>query len=307
MNFPVDFVWTSCSSWNDRAMDRYPHKGRSIIVKCYDLPDLMYSMRSAHANASWYRNMVLILSDDDRVPDFLKGGKVPRLRIVRHSDFIPAQYLATFNSNVIESYIHKIHGLSEHFVYFNDDTYICKPTSWKHFFTTDGRPINRHCLGSPDHSLEPHPFMFVKMMQNAIKAYGMHHTRYQHNVQPFQKSLIKRYEKRFKPELERYSSNRYRSPNDFNLLRFTTCFSTSEGVAAYKQTGDAYDGFYEAGDSSGMRRLLSSNRRTLPRFLCINNSTPETNHLVQSVVSRLFPVPIPSEKLTVHNHDMHNL
>ena len=58
----------------------------------------------------------------------------PKLHLVDHKDIIPKEFLPTFNSGVIERYIHKIPGLSERFVYFNDDFYIIRATSPERFF-----------------------------------------------------------------------------------------------------------------------------------------------------------------------------
>ena len=47
-------------------------------------------------------------------------GNDPKMHIVRHEEFIPKQYLPTFSSHTIELNIHRIEGLAEYFVYFND-------------------------------------------------------------------------------------------------------------------------------------------------------------------------------------------
>jgi hypothetical protein len=43
------------------------------------------------------------------------------IKIIYHSEIISAEFLPTFCSTVIESSLHKIPGLAEHFVYNNDD------------------------------------------------------------------------------------------------------------------------------------------------------------------------------------------
>ena len=45
-----------------------------------------------------------------------------------HNEFIPAKFLPTFNSGVIECFLHKIPGLAELFVYANDDFYLFNET-----------------------------------------------------------------------------------------------------------------------------------------------------------------------------------
>lgn len=72
------------------------------------------------------------------VPEFLNLNN-PKLNIVKHTDFIPEEYLPTFSSHAIEMNIHRIPGLSEKFVYFNDDTFIVRHMDEKAFFN-DGLP-----------------------------------------------------------------------------------------------------------------------------------------------------------------------
>ena len=64
----------------------------------------------------------------------------PKLVWVKHSDYIPSQYLPTFNANTIEMNFHRIVGLSERFVYFNDDMFLLKSVS-PAFFFKEGFPV----------------------------------------------------------------------------------------------------------------------------------------------------------------------
>lgn len=62
---------------------------------------------------------------------FITWGHIPawlninnkKLIIIKHSDYMPSKYLPSFNSNAIELNMHRIKGLSEKFVYFNDDVF----------------------------------------------------------------------------------------------------------------------------------------------------------------------------------------
>lgn len=70
------------------------------------------------------------------LPEFLNLNN-PKLNIVKHEDFIPAEYLPTFSSHAIELNIHRIPGLSEEFVYFNDDMFIVRNMDEKSFFKNE--------------------------------------------------------------------------------------------------------------------------------------------------------------------------
>ena len=61
----------------------------------------------------------------------------PKLNIVNHKDFIPEKYLPTFNSHAIEWNMHRIPGLAENFVYFNDDMFLIKKVRPEQYFKND--------------------------------------------------------------------------------------------------------------------------------------------------------------------------
>lgn len=92
---------------------------------------LRYWFRGVEKFAPWVRKIHFIVNG--RTPEWLDTSN-PKLHIVRHADFIPAEFLPTFNSVVIERYMHRIPGLSEHFVYFNDDFYIINHLPVERFF-----------------------------------------------------------------------------------------------------------------------------------------------------------------------------
>ncbi len=63
--------------------------------------------------------------------------------MVDHRDILPPEALPCFNSVVLEHFLHRIPGLSEHFLYANDDMFFGAPVGPGFFFTPDGRPIVR--------------------------------------------------------------------------------------------------------------------------------------------------------------------
>lgn len=78
----------------------------------------------------------LVVSNPEQVPAEL-GGKV---EVVLHKSIIPEKYLPTFNSTTIEMFLHKIPGLSERYVYFNDDMFPVGKLSETDFFR-GGKPV----------------------------------------------------------------------------------------------------------------------------------------------------------------------
>jgi len=59
----------------------------------------------------------------------------PKIQIVEHKQILPQSVLPTFNANPLEINLHRIKGLTEQFVYFNDDTFILRPLKENYFFS----------------------------------------------------------------------------------------------------------------------------------------------------------------------------
>lgn len=90
-----------------------------------------YWFRAVEKFCPWVRKVHFVTCG--HVPDWLNLD-CPKLNHVKHSDYIPAEYLPTFSANTIEMNIHRIPGLAEHFVFFNDDTFLTRPMSREAFF-----------------------------------------------------------------------------------------------------------------------------------------------------------------------------
>ena len=122
-----------------------------------DWGTLRYWFRGVEKFAPWVNNIFFITCG--HLPEWLNENH-PKLKIVNHSEYIPKEYLPTFNSNVIEFYFHKIKGLSNNFVYFNDDMFLLNSVKPERFFR-DGLPcdlaamrtiINRGMFGTSIYS-----------------------------------------------------------------------------------------------------------------------------------------------------------
>lgn len=58
----------------------------------------------------------------------------PKLRLVSHAEFMPPEYLPTFNCNPIHFCLHHIPDLAEHFVLFDDDMFLLRPVGPETYF-----------------------------------------------------------------------------------------------------------------------------------------------------------------------------
>lgn len=99
-----------------------------------DWGTLKYWFRGISQNLPFVRRVHLLVSNIEQVPDWVNRDTV---NVVLHKDFIPEKYLPTFNSTTIEMFIPFIPGLSERFVYFNDDMFAINSTNELDFFNGD--------------------------------------------------------------------------------------------------------------------------------------------------------------------------
>lgn len=77
----------------------------------------------------------MIVSNISQVPQWINRKKI---HIVCHKDIIPQELLPTFNSNTIELFMHNIFGLSEHYIYSCDDTFLVRPLTYQMLFNSNG-------------------------------------------------------------------------------------------------------------------------------------------------------------------------
>lgn len=92
---------------------------------------LKYLFRSLEQFAPWFRKIFFVTCGQK--PDWL-NTTCTKLYMIDHKDFIPHKYLPTFNANTIELNLHRIKGLSEQFVYFNDDMFLLNKIGAEKFF-----------------------------------------------------------------------------------------------------------------------------------------------------------------------------
>lgn len=99
---------------------------------------LPYWFRGVEKFTPWVRKIHFIC--DQEPPAWLNTDH-PKLHIVRHEDYLPEEYRPAFSSHPIELNMHRIEGLSEKFVYFNDDTYVLRSLEPEYFFK-HGLPVD---------------------------------------------------------------------------------------------------------------------------------------------------------------------
>lgn len=144
IDFVVTWVDGSDKKWQeDRNYYSLRNCGDSRIKRYRDWDLLKYWFRGVENFAPWVNKIHFVTYG--HLPNWL-NTKHPQLNIVRHKDFIPQEFLPTFNSNAIELNIHRIQGLAEQFVYFNDDVFLINNVKQEDFFHK-GIPCDAAVLG----------------------------------------------------------------------------------------------------------------------------------------------------------------
>ena len=139
MNEPIDFVvtwvngsdpeWLSCKEKCQAGVKTEKDTDGECRYRDWEL--FRYWFRAVEKYAPWVNNVYLVTYG--HVPEWLNLN-APKLKFITHKDYIPEQYLPTFNCDPIELNLHRIKGLSEHFVYFNDDVFLNQPVVPEDFF-----------------------------------------------------------------------------------------------------------------------------------------------------------------------------
>lgn len=150
-NAPIDFViiWVDGSdpAWiQERQRYKADSNTDSSTSRFRDWDNLQYWFRGVEKFAPWVNKIHFVTWG--HLPSWL-NVEHPKLNIVRHEDYIPSEYLPTFSSHTIELNLHRIKGLSENFVYFNDDMFLIDFAREQDFFKAnlpcDSALLNVHC------------------------------------------------------------------------------------------------------------------------------------------------------------------
>lgn len=104
-----------------------------------DNDELKYSLRSLEMYAPWVRNIYIVTNG--QIPNWLNLS-IPNIKIIPHSMlYEDKNLLPTFNSASIEFQLHKIPGLSDKFIYFNDDMILGNYTTLSDFWSKEEGPV----------------------------------------------------------------------------------------------------------------------------------------------------------------------
>lgn len=260
--------------------------------------ELKYSLRSIETYAPWIRKIYIIT--DNQIPQWLDTSN-PKIRIVDHTEIMPAESLPCFNSSLIEHFLYRIPDLSEHFLLANDDTYINKKISIDDFFTSLGFPIIR-LTHKPfrklrwfwrekicKKALKNYSKMIDRSSRLVEKKYGIYHTGMpHHNIDAYLKSDYQQIiEKDFRDEFSANDLNHMRNENDIHR-------SIISYIALAEKRGKLH---YVSEKESMIVRIHKKKDyvkllKNQPLFFCMNDSeyaNDEDRIMSKEMLAKRFP------------------
>ncbi|MFD7098033.1 stealth family protein [Streptomyces xanthophaeus] len=311
VRFPVDAVYTwvdgADPAWRARrarVTDEPYHAQAGNDARYLNRDELRYSLRSLHLYAPWIRHIYLVT--DRQVPAWLAPSH-PGLTLVDHRDvFADSSALPTFNSHAIESRLHHIGGLSEHFLYLNDDFFLGSPLTPENFFLASGASKffpSPALLPSGTASARDIPASAAGMNNRVLleARFGVTVTRkMMHIPYPLRRSVLAELEREFPKEHRATAHSRLRGIHDLSIpasLYHHYAFLTGRAVPAelrYQYLDLALP--QTAARLAGL--LRTRNRQTF----CLNDTVTATGTdpaiapaAIRDFLEAYFPVPGPFE------------
>ncbi|MCD4526707.1 stealth conserved region 3 domain-containing protein [Nocardioides sp. cx-173] len=310
--FPVDVVYTwvdgSDPEWDagrrrrlaestDEAVQSPAASGQARYL---ERGELRASMRSVHLFAPWVRRIHLVTAG--QVPAWL-DTEHPMVRVVDHRELLPPEALPTFSSHAIETALHRIDGLAEHFLYLNDDMVLGRPTRPERWFSPAGACAvfpSSGVLGLPGQDDLPYLHAAANNRRLLQEAFGVTTTRtllhapYAHRV-----SVLEEITERFADAVGATARSPFRSETDVSLL---SSLAQHYGLI----TGTAYVGEI---DYTFVNLTVPDVKRRLTRLLdreqdsfCLGDhhdfARPRevVDQMVAETLEAYVPVPAPWER-----------
>lgn len=314
VDFPIDVVYT----WvNGADPDWLARKNRALAENGWvsanrqaangsryvSRDELRYSMRSLHYYAPWVRRVFLVT--DDQVPEWLNVDN-PKLRLVSHREiFGDTGRLPTFNSHAIESRLHRIPGLAEHFLYLNDDVFFGRPVTPQTFFTPGGNSrlflsANRVDSGPP--LADEPPVMSAGKNNRAVieREFGRFLAqKTKHTPHAVRRSVLEEIERRCPEEVLGTAGRQFRNPADISMLsslQHYWAYLTNRAVL-----GDINYMYTDLADPATPVRLAHALRHRHNEVFCLNDTDAEglpageQTALLQEFLPAYYPFRSPYE------------
>ncbi|MBM7768255.1 stealth conserved region 3 domain-containing protein [Glutamicibacter nicotianae] len=303
IDFPIDVVYTwvddTDPEWKERKNQHLPAEERlhplaTSEVRFRNRDELKYSIRSVRTFAPWV-NKIYIVTDAQR-PSWLIDNS--DIEVIDHRELFPdSESTPTFNSHAIESVLHRIPGLSEHFLYLNDDVMFMRYQDPETFFHSNGiakffqSPVK---IADLEDKTEPHMWAAINNRRILASLFGRNITQSMlHTPHAHRKSVLCEVEQKFSDIFATVRSNRFRASTDISLL---SSFAQYYGYFTGKYLPGSIRYTYCAIGSSTSRqrfRELALEERFDVLALGESNEPELTSEDADAIVQSFFDVKFP--------------
>jgi hypothetical protein len=313
VTFEIDMVF----SWVDgsdhefrarRAAQMSQHvvgEGDEAEARIRQIDELKYALRSVNMFAPWVRR--IFIATDSRLPVWLADH--PKITIVRAEEhFSDPVALPTYNSHAVESRLHHIPELAEHFLYSNDDMFFGRPLKASMFFSPGGvtkfiEAKTRIGLGVNDEARSGFENAARVNRQLIFERFGQVITRHlEHTAVPLRKSVLTEMEREFPAEFARTQASAFRASTDISVTNsFYHYYALMTGRAVQQEKAKVL--YVNTTTREGLGLLPELRKKRGYHFFCLNDSSfPEVSaaeraELVTDFLERYFPIPAPWEKV----------
>lgn len=308
---PVDIVYTWVDGddpgWRQRkhaieaSLQHGTVNGTATIRSRFTSRDeLKFSLRSVEAYASWVNHIYIVT--DRQTPHWLNTDH-PKITVVDHREiFTEGEALPVFNSHAIESQLHHIKGLSEKYVYLNDDIFFLRPTDPSLFFTGNGHSKffpSKAPLDIDPPSVRDLPVLSAAKRNRAFLQDKFDRTvtnKFKHTPHPQLRSVLNVMEKEHSSEFARVARSNFRHPDDLSIPSALYHFY-AYAIGRAIPSGIRYAYMDIAREDAELYFLRLARRRDLD-VLCLNDTnTSDVDQATLDVMMREFledQLPIPS-------------
>ncbi|MBI9072011.1 MAG: Stealth CR1 domain-containing protein [Melioribacteraceae bacterium] len=253
MKIDIVYTWVNGSDadWNKKRIETAGRLGNVLPeannnARFMDNDELKFSLRSIYKYAPWVNNIFIIT--DNQKPDWLNISH-PKINIIDHKEiFSNPDWLPSFSARGIESQIHHIKKLSEHFIYFNDDMFLGSESKPEHFFTSKGKPYIFVSESIPipkkkafdiskrsKDKLNEHQYAIVNS-RSLIKEKFNKPVYYniRHGSKPILKSALAELENVFNNELVKTAKNNFRTKDDILMIHLFSFYAIAKKLGKAK-------------------------------------------------------------------------
>jgi hypothetical protein len=312
ITFDIDIVF----SWVDgnsieyqraRAAVAQRHvlgEGDDSVARFRQIDELKYALRSVYMFAPWIRN--IYIATDSPAPAWLADH--PRVTIVRSEEFFSdLSVLPTHNSQAVESQLHHIHGLSEHFLYSNDDMFFGRPVEPGMFFSpgsiTKFIEANTR-IGLGLNNAERSGFENAARVNRGLlqQRFGRVTTRHlEHTAAPLRRSVLTEMEHEFADEFRDTAASPFRAASNISVTNsLYHYYALMTGRAIVQE--NAKVNYIDTTMVAGLAFLGDLLKKRSYDFFCLNDgsfpevSDEERTTVVTDFLERYFPFKAPWEK-----------